>query len=482
MEAILQRLTKFRILVSLAVLVFGLSAVNGIAQNSSVPQPADQKASAGTQESDTSAQPSAATSEVVHILVGHSVVIRTESRLKRILVGSPTVLTTTTTSPNELVVTATTPGSSSLVIWHDDGSSRIIEVFADVDVVMLRDTVGRAFPREPISVEAEEGRVVLSGTVSSQAVADQVVKMAGSFSKEVVNSLQIAELRQKQVLLKVRFAEVDRNKTVALGFNLFSLGATNTIGTVSTQQFGNMTIQGGGLGASGSGTTGPTATLSDLLNIFVFRPDINLGATIKALEQHQALQILAEPNLMAVSGEPARFLAGGEFPYPVVQGSTGGNVGSVTIQFRPFGVRLDFTGTVEDNDVIRLKVAPEVSSLDFSNAVTISGFILPAISTRRAETVIELKNGQSFGIAGLLDNRVTAQLSKVPGIGDVPILGALFRSRNMVKTNTELLVIVTPTIVDPASAPPAASPTPVMPVPFLDSPNFDKKLPGTRSH
>ena len=164
------------------------------------------------------------------------------------------------------------------------------------------------------------------------------------------------------------------------------------------------------------------------MNIFLYRPDLNLGAMITDLEEKNIAQILSEPNLMARSGEPAKFLAGGEFPFPVVQGGTG-NGTAVTIVFKPYGVKLEFTATVV-GDEIRLKIAPEVSTLDFTNAVTISGFEVPALSTRRAETDVVLKNGQSFGIAGLLDRRTTIQLSKVPGIGDIPILGELFKSRS----------------------------------------------------
>ena len=193
---------------------------------------------------------------------------------------------------------------------------------------------------------------------------------------------------------------------------------------------------------------------SNLLNIFLFNPNINLGATIQDLQQRSIAQILAEPNLMARSGETAKFLAGGEFPFPVVQGGVGSAV-AITIQFKPYGVKLEFTGAIE-GDVISLKISPEVSALDYTNAVTISGFEIPAISTRRAETEIDLKDGQGFGIAGLLDRRTILKLSKFQGIGDIPILGPLFRSRSFNRTNTELMVFVTPTIVDPVApqAPP----------------------------
>jgi pilus assembly protein CpaC len=295
-----------------------------------------------------------------------------------------------------------------------------------------------------------------------------------------VNSIQIAlPHRQKQILLKVRFAQVDRTKFTAFGINLLSTGATNTIGTVTTQQFGTLGLgdQGkltGVIGAPIKGAT-TTETISDLLNIFIFRPDLNLGATIRDLQQRNVLEILAEPNLLAANGEPARFLAGGELPYPVVTGASG--QATVSVQFKPFGVKLEFTANIESDNTIRLKVFPEVSSLDFTNAVTISGFVLPAIATRHAETVVELRDGQSFGIAGLLDQRTTAQFFKVPGIGDIPILGQLFRSRSMNKTNSELVVIVTPTIVDPAAAPTAAPELPKMPIAPLDQKQFDTKTP-----
>ncbi len=408
--------------------------------------------------------------QVLHILVGHSVVIRTDPRLQRVLVGNPAVVTTATTAPNEVVVTTTAAGSSSVVLWQEDNRSRIIEVFADVDVSLLREAITRGLPGEAVEAESEEGRVVLTGTASSTAVADQIGKMAAPFSKDIVNSIQVAQPhRQKQILLKVRFAQVDRTRLTALGINLFNTPGTKFFGSTGTQEFAPPQL------ANQTNGVGSTIGLTDLLNIFLFRPDINLGATIRDLQQRNVLQILAEPDLLAANGEPARFLAGGELPYPVVSGAAG--QATVSVQFKPFGVKLEFTGTIESDDTIRLKVFPEVSSLDFTNAVTISGFVLPAIATRHAETVVELRDGQSFGIAGLLDQRTTAQFSKVPGIGDIPILGQLFRSRSVSRTNSELIVIVTPTIVDPAATPTAAPEVPKMPIAPLEQKQFDTKIP-----
>jgi len=411
------------------------------------------------------------TSEEIHLLVGHTMVLRTNSRLKRVLVGNPAVVTTSTTSPNEVVVTPIAPGASSILMWQENDKLREVQIFADIDVANLRGALKRSLPKEDVGVEGDEDKVVLTGTVSSQPIADQVAKMASQFAKSTVNSLQIAlPSRQKEVLLKVRFVEVDRGKLQSFGINLLSTGGGNTVGSTTTQQFGNV-----GLGTQG---TVPPSSLdvSSLLNIFLFRKDLNLGAAISDLQQKNILQILAEPNLMSVSGSPAKFLAGGELPYPVVTGGGAGSAGTVTIQFKPYGVKLEFTGEVENDGIIKLTVAPEVSSLDYGNSVTVSGFVLPAISTRRAETVVELKSGQSFGIAGLLDQRTTAQLSKLPGIADIPVLGLLFHSKSVNKQSTELMVFVTAELVDPLGSQPTLPPTPAMPYENMTSEQFDQNL------
>jgi pilus assembly protein CpaC len=305
------------------------------------------------------------------------------------------------------------------------------------------------------------------------------------YAPQVVNSLTVAQIieHDRQVMLEVRFAEVDRSRLQQAGLNIISTGFTNTIGAIGTQTFGPPSF-GSAASSGGGGNNGGLATasfqLTDILNVFLFRPDINLAVTIKDLEQKAILEILAEPNLMALNGQKATFLAGGEFPFPVVQG--GANVGAVTIQFRPFGVKLDFTGTINPDNIIRLHVAPEVATLDFANSVSIAGFVVPAISTRRAETEIELRDGQSFGIAGLLDHRAQAQLNKIPGIGDIPVLGRLFTARNINRSKGELIVIVTPHIVDPVKDGSTAAPQPpTYPMPFLDPQRFDKTVPGNQN-
>jgi pilus assembly protein CpaC len=283
----------------------------------------------------------------------------------------------------------------------------------------------------------------------------------------VVNVLTFGPVGAQEVLLQVKFAEVDRSALTTLGANFISTGAANTIGTSSTGQFGGFGTQQ----ITGSATT---ETINNVLNLFLFRPDIHFGAVIEALQTKNLLQILAEPNLIAVNGKEASFLAGGQFPFPLVQPGQGFT--AVTISFKDFGVKLQFTPVIMPNGNIHLKVAPEVSTLDFSNALTISGFTVPALSTRKAETEFELQDGQSFVIAGLMDNRVTDIYNKIPGLGDIPILGNFFRSKSLAKNNSELMVLCTVRRISPSGQ---APPPPTTPQPFLNPEKFDKTNPAS---
>jgi pilus assembly protein CpaC len=273
------------------------------------------------------------------------------------------------------------------------------------------------------------------------------------------------------VLLEVKFAEVDRSALTQMGFNLLSTGSGNTIGSTTTGQFGGVT----GIGAiNDTGSLSPfptTATVSNVLNLFFFNPQVHLGAVIEALKSQNLLQILAEPNLVAMNGKEASFLAGGEFPFPVAQQNASG-IATVTIQFREFGVRLKFTPVIQPNGNIHLRVAPEVSTLDLADGVSIGGTVIPALSTRKAETEFELQDGQSFVIAGLLDNRVTSIGNKVPYLGDIPILGNFFKSKSAQKSNSELMVLCTVHRVSPSVQAPKG---PAMPTPNLDQGKFDGK-------
>ena len=416
--------------------------------------------------------------QALHVFVGKSVVINVQAPVSRILSSNPAVIDTLATSPTQVVVEGKAPGSSSLILWDSTGHSQILDVTVDVNISYLRTAIEQTYPGQHIEIQSDGAHLILTGTVSDAKISEEVGKLASAYSPGVVNSLSVAPVHEQQILLEVKFAEVDRTKLQQFGINFLSTGAANTPGAVSTQQFSPATSANisNSIGSSAGGYK-TTFQLTNLLNIFLFRPDLNLGATIQDLETKSILEILAEPNLLALNGQKASFLAGGEFPFPVVQG--GANVGAVTIQFRPFGVKLDFIATVGSDRVIRVHIAPEVSTLDFTQAVTISGFTVPAISTRRAETEIELRDGQSFGIAGLLDNRATVQLSKIPGIGDIPVLGNFFRSRSVNRSNSELMVLVTPRLVDPVQANAPAPLPPANPVKFLEYPKFDIGLPAS---
>jgi pilus assembly protein CpaC len=407
------------------------------------------------------ATPSAPESDAkgrLHLLVGRSLVISSPTRLKRVSIADPSIADAVIVNPSQILLNGRAPGGVSLVLWDESDQSQTFEVFVDMDILGISQKIREVFPNEPVRVEASKDLVMLSGQPSTKAVQNQIVQIVSAVAPKVISLMRSpAPLPTREILLEVKFAEVDRSALSQLGFNFFSPGTgrgpRSTVGATGTQQFGppSLTSLTGGTGSGGSTAVTSNFNLNDLLNIFVFRPDIDLAAIIKALQQKSLLQILAEPNLLTENEKEASFLAGGEFPFPVVQGGAGG-FNAVTIQFRQFGVQLNFTPTITEGDRIHLKVKPEVSSLDFTNALTISGFFVPALSTRRVETEMELADGESFAIAGLVDDRVTQVMSKVPGLGDIPILGQLFRSRSLNKSKTELLIVVTPRIVKPLAA------------------------------
>jgi pilus assembly protein CpaC len=342
------------------------------------------------------------------------------------------------TSPGQLLIHGKAPGTISMFVWDRAGGIKRYEVIVRRDLSELLQQVKQLFPGEPITVHSNGTDVVISGTVSSKYVIDKAAEVAAGYvekKEDVVNLLRQQEgVASNQVLLRVRFAEVSRSALQELGASFFTNGLDDRwIGRTSTQQFAAPSFDDG------------RVVFSDLLNLFLFDAKNSVGGVIKALQNKGLFQSLAEPNLIAENGKEASFLAGGEYPYPVVQG--GGDRSTVTIQFKEFGVRLTFTPTIVGNDLVKLKVAPEVSSLDFANALTIEGFRVPAISTRRTQTEVELQDGQTFAIAGLMNNTLTSQMSKIPGIGDIPILGYLFRSKAAQKNQTELVVMITPTIL-----------------------------------
>ena len=419
----------------------------------------------------------------LRVMVGKSLLINTTERLKRVSVTDPSIASPTVVTPTQILVHGKAPGEVSLLIWDELERYRSFDLRVDVDVSACADEERRVFPDEQISVTPSRAAIVLSGHVSTEDVAKRAGELAGAYSPKVVNVLTFGPVGAQEVLLQVKFAEVDRSALTALGANLVSTGAGRVFGTTTTGQFGGFTppaitaptpqtttATSTSVTTSGNTRTFVTApNIGNVLNMFLFLPNTNLGAVIEALQTKNLLQILAEPNLIAVNGKEAKFLAGGQFPFPIVQ--PGAGFTAVTISFKEFGVRLAFTPVIMPNGNIHLKVAPEVSTLDFANALTISGFTVPALSTRSAETEFELQDGQSFVIAGLMDNRVTDIYNKIPGLGDIPILGNFFRSKSAQKSHSELMVLCTVQKVSPTTEPPTP---PKDPKPFMDTGKFDK--------
>lgn len=445
-------------------------------------EPSNQGPSASAQTPAAEAQGAAP----LRVLVGKSLLINTTERLRRVSVTDPTVADAIVVTPTQILVHGRSPGEVSLLIWDELERSRSFDLRVDVDVSAAAEEEKSVFPEEQITVTPSRSAIVLSGHVSTEDVAKRAGMIAEAYSKNVVNVLTFGPVGAQEVLLEVKFAEVDRTAVTQLGINLFTPGNANTTATSTTGQFGGLTVTpptstttinppaAAGEAPIVTTTTSPgRVTVSNALNLFLFRSDINLGAVIQALQQRNLLQILAEPNLIAVNGKEASFLAGGEFPFPIVQPGQGFT--AVTISFKEFGVRLKFTPVIMPNGNIHLRVVPEVSQLDFTNGITIQGFTVPALSTRRADTEFELQDGQSFVIAGLMDNRVTNIVNKVPGLGDIPILGNFFKSKNAQKSHTELMVLCTARRISPSTQPPV---TPSNPQPFLDKDKFDGKQPS----
>jgi pilus assembly protein CpaC len=412
--------------------------------------------------------------QTLHLLVGRSIVISSPSRIKRVSLADPNIAEAIVVSPTQVLVNGRTPGGVSLLIWDETDQSQAFEVSVDIDVLGLSQKIHEVFPNEDVHIETSRDVVMLSGKISSSQIAEKILEVVKNTTPKVTSLMQVPSTPTGQILLQVRFAEVNRSIIKQSGINLLSLPGAKNIGTISTQQFAPPQLtSSNGVGTTTTGGTG--IGLSDLLNIFIFRPDINVAATIKLLQEQNVLEILAEPNLMTESGKDASFLAGGEFPYPILQGTGGGGgFAGITIQFKEFGVRLNFTPTLTPDGLIHLKVKPEVSSLDFTQALTLQGFVIPALATNRVESEMDLTDGQSFAIAGLLDNRVTSQMQKIPGIGDVPILGKLFQSRSLNKSKNELLIVVTPRLVHPVPADKAA-PNVSFPMKFMNPGEVDPK-------
>jgi pilus assembly protein CpaC len=400
------------------------------------------------------------------VSVGKTVLIDCAKPVSRVAIGLPEVAEASAISPTEIMLIGKAAGETSLILWDTKGNRQFFNVTVRPPVGIsndrlesIRRQLQMELPGQPLRISADHDNIFLRGTVrdlNSAARAEEIVSTAG----KVINLLNIeVPAADPQILLKVRFTSIDRNKGIQAGINLFSSGFGNTLAGISTGQFSPPSI------TLPNGTGSATTTVSNELNLFAFLPGLNLGATLEALESRGIAETLAEPNIIASNGKQASFLAGGEFPIPVAQGTSGGS-GAITISFKEFGIRLNFIPTITPRGTIRLQVAPEVSALDYAHAVEIGGAEVPALTSRKVNDEVELADGQSFVIGGLLDNEDTESFQKIPFLGDIPFIGKFFQSMTKNKTNTELIVIVTPSIVQPIPAG-VAPPELKYPSPFL---------------
>jgi pilus assembly protein CpaC len=382
--------------------------------------------------------------QLITVARGNSQVISSPTNLERVLIGNPSVADVVAVSARDIVVNGIAPGTTTLLIWEAGGPRRTYTVRVTLDAATIDSELDRIFPNEDLDVSAVGNTLIISGETQAPGVAERAIALATSLEAEAAILDHIVVPDRGQVMLRVRVAEVSRSALQDLGAQLNRIDPFN--------------LRGDDEGALGAGTNpprgnflndpiGPDVTFSDAVNFYLFHDASNVSAFIQALREQGDFRSLAEPNLMTLPNETASFLAGGEFPYPVIQ--AGSANGAVTIQFQEFGVRLNFTPTLTNSDAIRLAVEPEVSSLDFSNGLTLAGFQIPALLSRRASTVVEIQNGQTFAIAGLMDNSLAESVRKVPLLGDIPILGHLFKSTSFQRNQTELLVLVTPILVTP---------------------------------
>jgi pilus assembly protein CpaC len=393
----------------------------------------------------------------VQLVAGRSTVIGTEFYVTRIAITNPEVADAVVVQAREILIDGKKPGTVSLIVWGS-GSRMQYNIIVEQPTTSLEQQLHMLFPGEDVTVGTNDGATILSGHVSSTNVMLRMGEIATASvpKSQIINLLQVpGGSESQQVMLQVRFAEVNRRLLTDAGLGLF-VTRDRVLARSTTQQFAAPTFE--------QDAGQDKLVFSDFLNLFFWDRKAGVGGVLRALESTGAFQSLAEPNLIAYNGQEASFLAGGEFPVPVVSGIAG----QVSVIFKEFGIRLNFTPTIA-GDAIRLKVRPEVSTLDFANGITLSGFRIPALTTRRAETVVELKDGQSFAIAGLLDNISQNDGAAIPIMSKLPIVGPLFKSRSKRAEQTELMVLITPRLVralDPDEVPPL----PTTPQPFIKKP------------
>jgi pilus assembly protein CpaC len=378
--------------------------------------------------------------QVVSVSKGASALLVNTTAIQRFSIGDPTVAEAVVVSPTEVLINGKTLGTTSLFLWDNAGGIKLYSIEVTADAAGMERYLASVLEGEHVDVVASGNVVTLSGTVRDASVANRAVEIAKGSGATIVDNLTTPEA--VQVMLSVRFAEV--NKTALKRFR-------SQIATINPHKLDDNGTWQGSTNTAPPGQAGAGGFLDGTVDVGLFNANASIELLISALQSKGDLRSLAEPNLITLPGKEASFLAGGEFPYPAVQG--GGAAGSVSIVFKEFGIRLKFLPTITRNGSIRLKVMPEVSSLDFSNPLVFGGFTIPSLLSRRAETEIEMKNGQYLSIAGLMNNTLTDNATKIPLLGDLPILGQFFRSKDARQNRTELLVLVSPKLILPSDTP-----------------------------
>ena len=380
----------------------------------------------------------------VNVLVGQSRVINFDRPVGRFSVSNPEIAEAVLVTPDQVLVNGKAFGQVNFIAWEQTGGQFLVfDVYVRANLSLIDSQIRALFPKDDIRLSQANGSVVISGSVSNAATAAQVQSVIEAANFKVVNMLNTPVSNATQIQLQVRVAEVNRTRLRDYGTSFLTGPPGGT---------GGYWNSGGGPTSMGDTTTGPGGAFVDLilqpaLNLFIFNRQINTGALLRVLRQEGAFRELAEPNLVAMNGQQASFLAGGEFPVPVLQMSQNGN--GITIVWKEYGIRLNFKPTIIDEDHIRLELEPEVSTIDFNNGIRFNGFVIPALRTRRAKTGVELRDGQSFALAGLLDNNERKTLSRIPVVSSIPVLGNLFKSKNFEKQETELMFFVTAHLVKP---------------------------------
>jgi pilus assembly protein CpaC len=376
----------------------------------------------------------------VNVLVGQSRVINFDRPVGRFSVSNPEIAEAVLVTPDQVLVNGKAFGQVNFIAWEQTGGQFLVfDVYVRANLSLIDSQIRALFPKDDIRLSQANGSVVISGSVANAATAAQVQSVIEAANFKTVNMLTSPVSSATQIQLQVRVAEVNRNKLRDYGTSFLTNGAT---GGYANSGNGPSTISDSVIGSA-------TALLQPALNVLLFNKSLNTAAMLKLLRSEGAFRELAEPNLIAMNGQQASFLAGGEFPVPVLQTSTNSN--GITIVWKEYGIRLNFKPVIIDEDHIRLELEPEVSTIDFNNGIRFNGFVVPALRTRRAKTGVELRDGQSFALAGLLDNSETKTLSRIPIVSDIPVIGALFKSKSFEKKETELMFIVTAHMVKPVS-------------------------------